>query len=309
MYKCLFYIFFILIAFNSYSQNHEIDSIKSVLETAPSDTNKVNTLITLSSYFYMSSPAEAIRYGTTAKDLAERINFTKGAGYALKAIGMGYYFQGDYVNALVSWKLALETFKSIDLKLGESNMLSNLGAIHFNQGNDTEAINYYLESLDVAEEIGDKLRIATALINIGGIYYNKPVTYHMALEFYNQALPISEELDDFDAIGAVSVNMGEIFLSASIPYYSSIYKTDTALYIPDTALYYFERALDAYQKSKTGNISYALNSLGKVYAELNDFSNNTSNNRPRMNAYTEFPIVFTFFLPHFFKVFHVFFYF
>ena len=49
-----------------------------VLENAPADSNKVNTLITLSSYFYRTSPAEAIRYGQTAKDLAEQINFAKG---------------------------------------------------------------------------------------------------------------------------------------------------------------------------------------------------------------------------------------
>ena len=152
-------------------------------------------------------------------------------------------------------------------------MLSNLGAIHFNQGNDTEAINYYLESLKVAEEIGDRLRIATALVNIGGVYYNKVATYHMAMDYYKQALPIMKELEDYEAIGAVTVNMGEIFLADTIRTFSSILQYDTVLYNPDTALYYFEMALDAYQNSKTGNIPYALNSLGKVYAELNDFNN------------------------------------
>ena len=98
------FMFFILLTYVSYSQDHEIDSIKSVLETASLDTNKVNTLITLSSYFYMSSPAEAIRYGTIAKDIAEQINFTKGVGYALKAIGMGYYFQGDYWETINYWQ-------------------------------------------------------------------------------------------------------------------------------------------------------------------------------------------------------------
>lgn len=273
MQKTLLYIIFAFITFIGFSQDHEIDSIKSILKTAPADSNKVNTLITLSSYFYRTSPAEAIRYGITANDLAQEINFIKGAGYAQKAIGMGHYFQGDYVNALISWQQALETFHSIDYKVGEANMLNNLGAVYFNQGEDTKAINYYLQSLKLGEEVGDKLRIATALQNIGGVYYNKPATYHEALRYYNQALPIMLELEDHEAIGAVSVNMGEIFLSDSLPNYSSIYKKDTALYNPDSALYYFESALEAYQKSKTGNIPYALNSLGKAYALKNDYNN------------------------------------
>jgi len=273
MHKAFLYIIFICITFISYSQNYEIDSIKSVIENLPSDSNKVNTLITLSSYFYRSSPAEAIRYGITANNLAEQINFAKGAGYAQKSIGMGHYFQGDYANALISWQQALEIFQSIDFKLGEANMLNNLGAVYFNQGEDTKAIDYYLQSLKLAEEVEDKLRIATALQNIGGVYYNKPATYHEALKYYKQALPIMVELEDYEAIGAVSVNMGEIFLSDSIAYYSEIYKTDTTLYNADTALFYFDWALEAYQKSKTGNIPYALNSLGKAYALKNDFNN------------------------------------
>ena len=273
MQKILLYTIFAFITFIGFSQNQEIDSIKTVLETLPADSNKVNTLITLSSYFYRTSPAEAIRYGITANDLAEQIDFQKGAGYAQKSIGMGHYYQGDYANALISWQQALEIFQSIDHKVGEANMLNNLGAVYFNEGQDTKANGYYLQSLKLAEEVGDKLRIATALQNIGSVYYNKPATYHEALRYYYQALPIMMELEDYEAIGAVSVNMGEIFLSDSIPYFSSIYKVDTALYNPDTALYYFEKALDAYQNSKTGNIPYALNSLGKVYVELNDFTN------------------------------------
>ena len=187
----------------------------------------------------------------------------KGEGYALKSIGMGHYFQGSYSDALLSWQEALSTFQSIDFKDGISNMLNNLGAVYFNQGQDTKAIDYYLQSLKVAEEIGDKLRIATALVNIGGVYFNKPATYNMAQRYYLQSLPLSEELDDQDAIGTVTVNLGEIYLERG--------SRDTLNL--DTALYYFDRALTAYQKSKSGNVPYALNSLGKAWAIKGDFKN------------------------------------
>jgi class 3 adenylate cyclase/tetratricopeptide (TPR) repeat protein len=253
------YILFIFLWFhllNGFAQTPEIDSLRSVIDKMPDDSLKVNAIIQLSGMFYRTSPADAISYGEMASNLAESINFPEGKAYAEKSIGMGYYFQGNYIDALVSWQQSLKTFESIDDKLGVANMLNNLGAVHFNEGDDPKAIEYYLQSLQVSEDIGDKLRIATALVNIGAVYFNKKVTHDMALQYYLQSLPISQELGNYDAIGTAAVNMGEIYLERS----------DL-----DSAKLYFEKALDAYNQSVTGNVPYALNSLGKVYARRGEF--------------------------------------
>jgi len=70
-------------------------------------------------------------------------------------------------------------------------------------------------------------------------------------------LPLSEELGDNDAIGTSSVNIGEIYLERNKD---------------DSALYYFEKSLVAYQKSESGNVAYALNNIGKVYAKRKDYT-------------------------------------
>jgi adenylate cyclase len=240
-----------------FAQTQEIDSMKSAIAKMPDDSVKVNTIIHLSSLFYRTSPVDAIKYGEMALDLAERINFLEGKAYAEKSIGMGFYFQGNYIDALVSWQQSMKTFESINDKLGVANMLNNLGAVHFNEGDDPKAIEYYLKSLQVSEELNDKLRIATALVNIGAVYFNKKVTHELALRYYLQSLPISQELGNYDAIGTAAVNMGEIYLE----------KSDL-----DSAKLYFEKALEAYRQSVTGNVPYALNSLGKVYARQGDFN-------------------------------------
>lgn len=256
--RILFIILFIIF-YNSLSsgRNPQADSIKRALEVMPADSNRVNALIELSSNYYRSAPGEAIEYGERARELAEQINYPAGEAYAFKSIGMGYYFQGDFVNALVSWQRSMNIFQSINDKLGVANMLNNLGAVHFNQGDDNKAIEYYLESLKVSEELKDTLRIATATVNIGAVYFNKQATYDLALKYYLQSLPLSEKLGDHDAIGTCAVNIGEIYLAANKL---------------DSALNYFEKALSAYSKSKSGNIPYALNSIGKVYASKGDFA-------------------------------------
>lgn len=242
----------------AFSQNAQVDSLKNVLLSSTlQDTSRVNTLLFVSSNLSRPSPEEAIEYGKQALELSEKLGFVKGQAKALKAIGMGYYMQSKYIDGLFYWRQALAMYDSAGDRLGVANMLNNLGAVHFNEGNDPQAIEYYLQSLKVSEELNDTLRIATALINIGAVYYNKKATHPQSLEYYLKALPLSEALGDQDAIGTTAVNMGEIYLE----------NNNDSL-----ALFYFEKALNAYQQSANGNVPYALNDIGKVYAARKNFS-------------------------------------
>ncbi len=250
-------VFLIAISFSATAQTRLADSLRAELRKSNEDTLKVNTLIALSGSLVKTDAKEALLHANEAKALADKLGFGRGQAYALKSIGMGYYFQGNYIETLLYWQQSLETFQRIGDRLGIANMLNNLGAVNFNEGDDEKAIQYYLESLKVSEEIGDKLRIATALVNIGAVYFNKPATHGRALEYYLKALPLSEELGDHDAIGTSAVNTGEIYLTRG---------DDTS------ALFYFEKALDAYRKSENGNVPYALNNIGKVYAKRKNFA-------------------------------------
>jgi class 3 adenylate cyclase len=253
----LYLLFFLLSALISLSQTSPTDSLKSIIDASKEDTVKVNSLIALSGKLSRTAPSEAIQYAQMARELAEKINYQKGLAYALKSIGMAYYFEGNYAEVVVYWQQSLDVFQQNRDMLGVANMLNNLGAVHFNKGNDDKAVEYYLESLKVSEELGDTLRIATALVNIGAVYNNKLATHSQALEYYRKALPLSEGLGDFDAIGTSAVNIGTIYLERNQD---------------DSALFYFEKALDAYKKTETGNVPYALFNIGKIYAKRADFT-------------------------------------
>jgi len=243
-------MFFIAFCVQSIAQNRQADSLIAVLKTAPEDTLKVNTLITLSGSLLRTDTEVALRYANEAKVLADKLGFKRGQAYSNKSIGMGYYFQGNYIETLLYWQQSLATFQSMGDKLGIANMLNNLGAVNFSGGDDEKAIEYYLESLKLSEKIGDKLRIATALVNIGAVYFNKKATHDRALQYYLRALPLSEELGDQDAIGTSAVNTGEIYLSRGDD---------------KSALIYFEKALKDYTKSQNGNVPYALYNIGRVF--------------------------------------------
>lgn len=249
-------VYMILSVLASSAMASQADSLFKVLDRSAEDTNKVQTYLSLAAIYYRTEPDKAIQYGTEAKSLSEVLDYRKGQAYAYKSIGMGYYFKSNYIEALVNWQRSLEVFELIGNQVGISNMLNNLGAVYYNEGDNNKAIEYYLESLKLSEETGDTLRRVTALVNIGSVYYSKKVTHDLALKYYAQVLPISEALGDYDAIGTTAVNMGQIYLE----------REDD-----DSALYYFNRALEAYKLTETGNVAYAMLNIGRVYSFRDEY--------------------------------------
>ncbi|MEI6575462.1 MAG: adenylate/guanylate cyclase domain-containing protein [Bacteroidota bacterium] len=230
------------------------DSLKIVLGLSKADTNKVWTLIALSKQYVSTDPSQAIRYAELARELSIKIRFPKGDANSLKNLGIVYYLQSKYIEALDYWKDAGIVFESMGDKVGVANMLSNAGAVYFNQGEDEKALEFHFKSLKVSEETGDKLRIATSLINIGAVYYNKPATMGRALEYYLRAYSIAEVIKDKYLVGTATVNLGEIYFAQGKE---------------DSALVFYNKSIKAYENSE--NLPYSLNAIGKVYAKRGDF--------------------------------------
>src|SRR4051812_88825 len=96
----IFLILLICLSASCFAKQNAIDSLKKVIAVAPDDTNKVNATIELSLKYRSTSVDSIIFYASQAKELAEKINYQKGLGYALKALGLAYNDKSDYVKAL-----------------------------------------------------------------------------------------------------------------------------------------------------------------------------------------------------------------
>lgn len=246
----------VLLPFYAGAQVSESDSIQKLVNTANADTNKVNLLLALSKSKFNSAPEQAIIHGAEADSLARKLKYLKGAALALKNVGIVYYMQGKYVEAINTWQESKAMFDSIGDKPGVANILSNLGAIYFNQSDAANALEYYLKALKIAEELSDSLRIATVCMNIGAVYFDKPATHDKAMEYYLRAIPIAEAVGDLDAIGTSTGNMGEIYMA----------RNQDSL-----ALVYFLRSKRAFASSE--NLPYTLNNIGKVFLRKKEFDN------------------------------------
>ncbi len=213
------------------------------------DSASVAALLNESKNYFTSDATKALNLATEALNYSKQLGLKKEEGYAYKNIGITYYFQGKYIEALENYNASLDVFKEVNDFVGIANLQNNIGAIYYDRADYAKALEYYLQSLKNAEASGDKLRILSALNNIGGVYSIKPATKQKALEYYLRALDLCKELGSASEMGAVSTNIGEIYFA----------QNDDA-----KALYYFNQSLQAYGESE-GSLN-AYNALGRLYS-------------------------------------------
>ncbi|MBS1744050.1 MAG: tetratricopeptide repeat protein [Bacteroidetes bacterium] len=228
--------------------------MKRILSTNINDSIRVTILNALSKAYFNDNPDTSVIIASEAKTLAEQINYQSGLALALKNMGIGYYLQGKYKDAVITEQQAIDVYKSIGDKRGVANMLNNQGAVYFNQGDDAKAFELYLQSLKMSEELNDTIRILTSLTNIGGVYSNKTATYKKAIDYFLRAYKLSLAIKDDYSIGTSAGNLGELY-----------YKMND----DSTALYYLNQSARAYEG--TENKPYALNYIGRVYTRQKEY--------------------------------------
>ena len=100
-------------------QTHQeaIDSLHSVLRTEREDTNKVWTLDILSATLFRAFRYdEARKYADDMLLLSGKIGFIRGTSNALVDIGLSYYGQSNYNEALKNYFAALKIREELGVK-------------------------------------------------------------------------------------------------------------------------------------------------------------------------------------------------
>jgi class 3 adenylate cyclase/DNA-dependent RNA polymerase auxiliary subunit epsilon len=230
------------------------DSLQKAFRSTTVDTVKVEILITLSQEAMNSDFKKMELYAEQAVNLAKRVGYKEGIAQANRYLGLAYYFQGAYGEAVDSWQQGVNMFDSIGDKANVARLYSNIGAVYYNQSDDVKALEFYIRSQRIAEEIQDTARLMAALNNIGAIYGKKSVTYDKAIEYDLRALKLGEVLEDNLTIGTLCANIGEIYMNMD---------QDTL------ALKYFIKSLNAHKD--TENEPVALRFIGQIYMRSGDY--------------------------------------
>lgn len=174
------------------AQNAQTDSLKKLLAKSKADTQKVKVLNRLCRGYWRHSPDTARIISRQALELAHKLNFTLGIANANNAIGISYYFQGDYAQAIGYYKKALANHQKIKNKRGISRAYNNLGVLYSKKGDFSHSLEYYQKGLAIQEELKDERLMAKSYNNIGNIYLDI-LEYQKALDFHQKALAIKKK--------------------------------------------------------------------------------------------------------------------
>ena len=209
--KKLIFLFCLTLALQqiSVAQTTTIDSLQAILKTAGEDTNRVNALNLLSYELLYSDTDTTIYYAHLAKDLSEKLGYTKGSAGAYLRLGQAYNNLGSYDQSQ-SFLLKALTFSTV--KRTTAIIYVNIGINHYEMSNYPEALKNYFTGLKIFEETGDKKAIGSVYNNIANIYTDMG-KYDEALKNHLAAKKIREAYGDKRGIANFHLNTGIIYFS------------------------------------------------------------------------------------------------
>lgn len=275
-----------------------IDSLKGLLISSISDTNKVKVLQSLGNASMVDSIENAMKYYKQALLLSEEISYKNGIAKSTFDLGRIYYIQGDYLLTQKEFSRALSLFKDTKDSLRVAKTLNNLGMIAKEKGDYTIALDYYLKALNIAESLNDKSTTTEIWNNIGLIFFWQN-NYEKAEYYFQKCIEMNTSLNNnkrliinFNNLALVLTEKGDI--DRALIYHKETLSLEKKLnnikgiigsmgnigniYYEkkdyDTSLVLFKEALTfAHQLKDEYLLGQLYSNIGRTYFDLNDLNN------------------------------------
>jgi two-component system, NarL family, sensor histidine kinase UhpB len=204
-------IFLFLLSFGN-AQRPLIDSLQKVLLTQKEDTNKVNTLLLLSSISGgQGNTLQVLRNSQAALELAEKLNFERGKGRAYMEVGFAFSISGKLTEAVSCYNQAWKQFKLLNDKHGIADCYKSIGQCYYNEGDRVEAIKYYFKAFGIYEDLKDKAMMASTLFSIG-YTHQLQANFEEANNYYKRCLSMWKELGNKFQIASVSYSIADVYI-------------------------------------------------------------------------------------------------
>jgi two-component system sensor histidine kinase UhpB len=138
-------------SFSTTAQDRYVDSLKGSLATEKADSNKVNTLISLSNYYELYSPDSSFIYAQLAINLAEKLHYDKGIFWAAAAMDGALIFTGNYPLELDCAFKALALSKKLNTPRTTGYANGMLSDYYYNLGDYATSLSYWREVINIVE--------------------------------------------------------------------------------------------------------------------------------------------------------------
>ena len=170
------------------SKAQVIDSLKKVLKVQKDDTNKVNTLSSLTWELYLLDKyEEELPYINEGIALAEKVKHTRELGNLLRRSGDYYKYKNNYSKAIQEYTKALSVETQDGRKTKIATCHNKLAKIYLETGELSRAVFDLEEQLNLYREIRDTMLISDVLFQLWDVQYKKLKDSKKAAEYLEQA--------------------------------------------------------------------------------------------------------------------------
>ncbi|WP_375579291.1 tetratricopeptide repeat protein [Marivirga tractuosa] len=267
-----------------------IDSLKNLLSSEISESEKKNLLIELCEHYRDSNPNAMRLYAEELITLSKEDTTSNSYAWAQYYLGDYYYLVDDFEKTEKYFLTSYEIFQKRENSIGALKSASSLANIYFFRDRYKTALNFAESGLDLAYEVDDKATQSNLLALMCDIYTYME-RYNLAIQHCVQSLKIKEEMEikkgkeiTLNTIGLIYQELGtyekakEYLFDALIlakengePYniattHSNIGNFYLATGKVENALESFRNAMkiDSASQDKTG-LAYSFFDIGKVY--------------------------------------------
>ena len=231
-------VFFFCLFFPQTGQCTNIDSLRTVANELPADSNGVKSLIKIASTLRNAGEVAAEEFGQQAVAMAIRIGDLKLKGDALSTLGTINHLKSNYDQALSIFLEADKAFREANHEVGVAKAHINIGAIYLTRNNNQLAKNHLLE----AKEIVDRLDVKKYKVSINtnlAIIYTKEQKFSEAMQLHESSLEILGETNSIRQLAIAYSNIGYLYemqdsLSLAYTFYKKAYQSA----VEGEALYY-----------------------------------------------------------------------
>lgn len=150
------------------------DSLQRVLQTATSDSVRIDALNELSSaHRQRANYDSAILFAQKARALSAKTTNKLGSGRAYNMLGNAYMMQGNWPESLQAYFASLKRMEEAGEKRGVASCLGNIGNIYYYQADYADALRYHRAAFKIKQELGDKKGMVFTLNSLANIYINQ----------------------------------------------------------------------------------------------------------------------------------------
>lgn len=249
-----FLIPYLLFTVGAYSQSH--DSIIQFILELQNDTERVNLLYKEGFNLRNKDPKLAYQYAIISNNEALKTNSNKHLAKSYNLLGILNYKKGNYQQAIIYQKKALDLNSKITDILGIAINHTNLGNIYSDIHQFDLAEQSYLKALHAYNILNINDNIAKCLSNIGILKFNQQ-QFIPAINQFKQALNIAEQTNNIELMALCYNNIGTTL--------TNLNQLDTAILYLDESVKLKNRLDNEFELADSyNNLAFAYSKLGNL---------------------------------------------